>query len=141
MNRSYQFSSVTQLCPTLCDPMNRAARQPSLSITNSQSPPNPMSIELMMPSNHLIPCHPLLLLPSIFPSIRVFSNQSGLCTRWPKYWSFSSSPPMNIQGSFPLGWTGLIYSLSKGLSRICKRKIYMYINIYIHDLWRCSSRA
>ena len=65
------------------------AHQASLSITNSQSPPKPMSIELVMPSNHLILCHPLLLLPSIFPSIRVFSNESALCIRWPKYWSFS----------------------------------------------------
>ena len=61
----------------------------SLSINNSWSPPKPMSIELMMPSNHLILCHPLLLMPSIFPSIRVFSNESALCIRWPKYWSFS----------------------------------------------------
>ena len=65
------------------------ARQASLSITNSQSPPKPMSIELVMPSNHLILFHPLLLLPSIFPSIRVFSNESALRIRWPKYWSFS----------------------------------------------------
>ena len=63
--------------------------QVSLSITNSQSLPNPMSIELVMPSNHLILCHPLLLPPSIFPIIRVFSNESALCIRWPKYWSFS----------------------------------------------------
>ena len=66
-----------------------AARQASLSITNSWSPPKPMSIESVMPSNHLILCHPLLLLPSIFPSIRVFSNESALGIRWPKYWSFS----------------------------------------------------
>ena len=68
-----------------------AARQASLSITNSQSPPKPMSIESVMPSNHLILCRPLLLLPSIFPSIRVglFSNESALPIRWPKYWSFS----------------------------------------------------
>ena len=66
-----------------------AARQPSLSITNSWSPPKPMSIELVMPSNDLILCRPLLFLPSIFPSIRVFSNESALCIRWPKYWSFS----------------------------------------------------
>ena len=65
------------------------ARQASLSITNSQSPLKPMSIELVMPSSHLILCHPLLLLPSIFPSIRVFSNDSALRIRWPKYWSFS----------------------------------------------------
>ena len=66
-----------------------AARQASLSITNSWSPPKPMSIELMMSSNHLILCCPLLLLPSIFPSIRVFSNELALRIRWPKYWSFS----------------------------------------------------
>ena len=79
-----QFSSVAQLCLTLC-----TARQASLSITNSQSPPKPMSIESVMPSNHLVLRHALLLLPSIFPSIRVFSNESALCMRWPKYWSFS----------------------------------------------------
>ena len=66
-----------------------AAHQASLSITNSRSPPKSMSNELVMPSNPLILCHPLLLLPSIFPSIRVFSNESALCIRWPKYWSFS----------------------------------------------------
>ena len=68
-----------------------AACQVSLSITNSQSLLKLMSIESVMPSNHLILCHPLLLLPSIFPSIRVFSNESVLCIRWPKYWSFSFS--------------------------------------------------
>ena len=66
-----------------------AVCQASLSITNSQSLPKLMSIESVMPSNHLILCHPLLLLPSVFPSIRVFSNESVLCIRWPKYWSFS----------------------------------------------------
>ena len=66
-----------------------AACQASLSITNSRSSPKPMSIASVMPSIHLILCHPLLLLPSIFPSIRVFSNQSALRIRWPKYWSFS----------------------------------------------------
>ena len=66
-----------------------AACQASPSITNSQSPPKPMSIESMMPSNHLILCHPLLLLPSNLPSIRVFSNESALHIKWPKYWSFS----------------------------------------------------
>ena len=65
------------------------AHQASLSITNSQSPPKPMSIESVMPSSHLILCRPLLLLPSIFPSIRVFSDESALCIRWPNYWSFS----------------------------------------------------
>ena len=73
-----------------------------------------------MPSNHLILCRPLLLLPSIFPSIKVFSNESALRIRWPKYWSFSFSIslPMNIQDWFPLGWTGWISLQSKGLSRV-----------------------
>ena len=68
-----------------------AAPQASLSITSSQRPPKPMSIDSVMPSNHLILCHPLLLLTSIFPSIRVFSSESALHIRWPKYWSFSSN--------------------------------------------------
>ena len=85
---SVQFSSVAQSCPTLCDPMD-CSLPGSLSITNSQSLLKLMSIELVMPSSHLILCHPLLLLPSIFPSIRVFSNESALHIRWPKYWSFS----------------------------------------------------
>ena len=80
--------SVAQSCPTLCNPM-AAACQASLSITNSRSLPKPMSIEWVMPSNHLILCHPLLLLPSVFPSIRVFLNESALHIRWPKYWSFT----------------------------------------------------
>ena len=87
-----------------------AARQGSLSITNSQSLLKLMSIESMMPSNHLILCHLLLLLPSTFPSIRVFSKQLALCIRWPKYWSFSFSisPSKNIQDWSPLGWTDLL---------------------------------
>ena len=85
-----QFSSVAQLCPTLCDPMNHKG-QASLSITNSQSSLRLTSIESMMPSRHLILCHPLLLLPPIPPSIRVFSNESTLRMMWPKYWSFSFS--------------------------------------------------
>ena len=85
---SVQFSLVTQSCPSLCDPWT-AARQGSLSITNSRSSPKLMSIKLVMPSSHLILCRPLLLLTSVFPSIRVFSNESALRIRWPKYWSFS----------------------------------------------------
>ena len=79
-----------------------------------------LSIELAMPSNHLILCRPLLLLPPIFPSIRVFSNESALQIRWPNYWSFNSASvlPMNSQGWFPLGLTGLISLLSKTLSRV-----------------------
>ena len=87
---SVQFSSVTQSCPTLCDPMNKAC-QASLSITNSWSSLRLTSIESVMPSSHLILCRPLLLLPTIPPSIRVFSNKSPLHMRWPKYWSFSFS--------------------------------------------------
>ena len=80
--------SVAQSCPTLCDP-GTAALEASLSITNSRSSPKPMSIESVMPSNHLILCCPLLLLPLIFPSIRVFSNESALHIMWPNYRSFS----------------------------------------------------
>ena len=87
---SVQFSSVVQSCLSLCDPMS-TAHQSSLCITNSWSPPKPMSMESVMPSSHLILCHPLLLLPRIPPSIRVFSNESTLHMRWPKYWSFSLS--------------------------------------------------
>ena len=79
-----QFSSIAQSCPTLCDPMTMAC-QASLSITNSRSPPKPNSIESVMTYNHLILCRPLLLLPAIPPSIRVFSNESTLRMRWPKY--------------------------------------------------------
>ena len=89
-----------------------AAHQASLSITNFQSLPKLMYIELVMPSNHLILCHPLLLLPSIFPSIRVFSNESALRIRWPKYWSFSSSisPSSEHPGliSFRMDWLDLL---------------------------------
>ena len=84
------ISSVAQPCPTLCDPVDYS--MPCFPVRN-QLPDllKLMSIELVMPSNHLILCHPLLFLPSILPSIRVFSNQSALLTRWPKYWSFSFS--------------------------------------------------
>ena len=91
--------------------MNRSS-QASLSITNSRRPPKPMSIESVMPSNHLILCRPLLLLTSIFPSIRVFSNESVLCMRWPKYWSFrfSISPSNEHPGliSFRMDWLDLL---------------------------------
>ena len=97
-----------------------AARQTSLSFINSQSLLKLMSIESVMPSNHLILCCPLLLLPSIFPCIRVFSNESILCIRWPKYcnFSFSISSSNEYSGLFPLGWTGLISLQSKGVSRV-----------------------
>ena len=115
-----QFSSVTQSCPTLCDPMN-TARQASMSITNSRSLPKLMSIESVMASNHLILCHTLLLLPSNFPSIRVFSNEPALCIRWPKYWSFSFniSPSNEHPGliSFRMDWLDLlaVHRTLKGL--------------------------
>ena len=114
-----QFSSVTQSCPTLCNPWT-AARQASPSITNSRSSLKLMSIESVMPSSHLILCWPLLLLPPIPPSIRVFSNESALHMRWPKYWSFSFniSPSNEYSGLIPLGWTGWISLQSKGFSRI-----------------------
>ena len=114
---SFQFSSVAQSCPTLCDPMN--CNTPG--ITNSRSPPKLMSIESVMPSNHLILCHALLLLPSIFPSIRVFSNASALCIRWPKYWSFSFniSPSNEHSGliSFRMDWLDLL-AVQGTLSRV-----------------------
>ena len=101
----------------LCDPQT-AAHQASPSFTTSQSLFKLMSIELMMPSSHLIFCCPLLLLLSIFPKIGVFFNELALHIRWPKDYNFSISHPMNIQGWFPLGLTGLISLLSKALSWI-----------------------
>ena len=97
-----------------------AAHQASLSITNSRSPPKPTSTELVMPSNHVFLCCPLLLLPSIFPSIRVFTNESALRIRWPKYWSFSFNISLSNEhpGLISLGWTDWISLQSKGLSRV-----------------------
>ena len=100
------------------------ARQASLSITNAQSLLKLMSIESVMPSNHLILCRPLLLPPAIFPSIRVSSNESVLCIRCPEYWAVSASVlPTNIQDWFPLGWTGWISLQSKRLSRVFSNTI------------------
>ena len=97
----FQFSSVTQLCPTLCDPVDCSTSglpiyHQLLEFTQL------MSVQAVMPSNHLILCHPLVLPLSILPSIRIFSNESVLCTRWPKDWSFS----FNISAS--TGYSGLI---------------------------------
>ena len=107
--RNFHFSSVTQSCSTLCDPRSH---QVSLSISNSRSLPKLMSIESVMPSSHLILCCPLLLLPSIFPSIRVFSNESALCIKWPKYWNFNFNirPSNEHSGliSFRIGWFDLL---------------------------------
>ena len=116
-----QFSSVHSLSHVriFATPWT-VARQASLSITNSWSLLKLMSIESMMPSNHLILCCPLLLLPSIFPSIRVFSNESVLCIRWQKYWSFSFniSPTKEYSGLISFGWTSRISLQSKGLSGV-----------------------
>ena len=102
--------SVAQLCLTLCDPMDSAC-QASLSLTMSQSFLKLMSIESVMPSNHFMVYPPVLLLPSIFPSIRVFSNESTFHIRWPKYWniSFSISPSNDYSGliSFRIDWLDL----------------------------------
>ena len=111
-----------------------------------------MSIESMMPSNHLILCHPLLLLCSILPSIRIFSNKLALRCRGPKYWSFSISPSNEYLGlKFPLGLTGLISLLSRGFLRVCSSTQFHSINssalslLYgptltsVHDYWKnCS---
>ena len=113
------FGLVTQSCLILCDPMNRST--PGLPI-HHQLPESTqiMSIELMMPFNHLILCCPFLLLPSIFPSTRVFSNESALRIRWPKYWSFSFniSPSNEHPGliSLKMDWLDLLQS--KGLWRV-----------------------
>ena len=105
------YCSVAQLCLTLWDPMDCST--PGFPLfTMSQSLLKLMSVESVMPSNHLILCHPLLLLPSIFPSIRVFPNKSALCIRWPKYWSFSFniSPSNGYSGliSFQIDWFDLL---------------------------------
>ena len=128
------------------------ACQASLSITNSWSLLKLMSIELVMPSNHLILRHPLLLPPSIFPRIRVFlSNESVICNRWPNYWSFSISPSNEYSGLIPLGWAGWISLQSKGLSRVFSNTQFKSINssvlnfLYsptltsIHDYWKNHS--
>ena len=130
-----------------------AAHQASLSFTISWSLLKLMSIESVMSSNHLILCCPLLLLPSIFPSNRVFSHESALCIKWPKYWSFSlaSVLPMNIQDWFPLELTGLISLQSKrlsvasptpqfkGISSSVLRFLYGPTLTSIHDYWKNRS--
>ena len=130
-----------------------AARQASLSITNSRSSLKLMSIESVTPSNHLILSHPLLLPPSIFPSIRVFSNESALHIRWPEFGVSASTSvlQMNIQDWFPLGWTGWISLQSKAFSRVFSNTTIQSINspvlsfLYsptltsIHDYWKNQS--
>ena len=148
------FSSVQSLsCPTLCDPRT-TVRQVSLSITNSWSSPKPMSIESVMPSNHLILCRPLLLLPSIFPSIRVFSNESALCMRWPKYWSFSFNISSSNEHpgliSFRMDWLDLLAVQGtlqessptpqfKGINSSVLSFLYSPTLISIHSHWKNHS--
>ena len=130
------------------------ARQASLSITNSQSSPKLMSRESVMPSNHLILCRLLLLLPSIFPSIRVFSNDSALHIRWPKYWSFSFSisPSDEHPGliSFRMDWVDLLAVQEtlksllqtpqlKSISSLALNFLYSPTFTSIHDHWKNHS--
>ena len=130
------------------------ARQASLSITNSRSSPRLTSIESVMPFSHLILCHPLLLLPPISPSIRVFSNESTLCIRWPKYWSFnlSISPSNEHPGvvSFRMDWLDLIavqgilksllqHHSSKASVLWCLSFLYSPTLTPIHDHWKNHS--
>ena len=121
-----------------------------LSITNSRSLLKLMSVEEVMPLNHLILCHPLLFPPSVFPSIMVFSNELVLCIRWPKYWSFSFSISLSneYQDWFSLEWTGCISLQSKGLSRVFSNttvqkhqffspQLSLWSNLTsIHDCWK-----
>ena len=149
---SVQSSSVAQSCLTLCNPMKHSM-EASLSITNSQSLPKLMSIESVMPSNHLILCRPLLLPPSIFPSIRVFSNESSLHIRWPKYWSFSFSiSPSNEHPrliSFRMDWLDLLAiqgTLKSLLQHHSSKASVLALSILhsptltsIHDHWKNHS--
>ena len=131
-----------------------AARQASLSITNSLSLLKLISIESVMSSNHLILCHPLLLLPSIFPSIRVFSDESVLHIRWPKYWSFSFSiSPSNEYSElipFRMGWLDLLavrgtrksllqHHSSKASILSCSAFFIVQLSHPLHDYWKNQS--
>ena len=142
-----QFGSVAQSCPTLWTSWT-AARQSSLSTTNSWRLPKFMSIETVMPSNHLILCHPLLILPSTFPSFGVFSNESALCNRWPKYWSFSFniSPSSEHAGliSFRIDWLevlavqGTLKSLLQHHSSKASILPCSALNITFSSVWSLS---
>ena len=118
-----------------------AARQASRSITNSQSLLKLMSVESVMPSNHLILCRPLILLPSVFPSTRVFSSEPVLRIRWRKYWSFSFSisPFGEYSGLISLGLIGLISLQSKGLSRVLSNTTVQKHQFFIPQLSLCES--
>ena len=144
LSTSVQFSSVAQSCPTLFVTPWTAACQASLSITNSRSLPKLMSIELVMPSNHLILCRPLLLLPSIFPSIRVFSSESVLRIKWPKYYSFSFhiSPSNEHLGliSFRMDWLDLLLNTYYVPSIIADRTVNKSLSLCLHIFRRGDNR-
>ena len=150
---SYQFSSAQSLgsVQLFATPWT-AACQASLTIINSQSLLKLMSIESVMPYNHLILCCPLLLLPSIFPSIRVFSSESVLCMGWPKYWSFSSSPSSEYSGLISLRLDQLdLLAVSRDSQESSPTSQFESINslvlsfLYgptltsIHDYWKSHS--
>ena len=136
MFTSVQSLSHVQLFATT----RTAARQDSLSITNSPSLLKHMSVESVMPSNHLILCHPLLLLPSTFPSIRVFSNESVLCITWPKYWSFSFniSPSNEHSGliSFRIDWLDLL-AVQRTLKSLLQ---HLSSNSELYMLYKCLEK-
>ena len=149
----HQFSSVAQSCLTLSNPMNHSTPG-LLSLINSWSSPKPMSTESVMPSNHLILCCPLLLLPSILPHIRVFSNESALCIRWPKCWSFSFriSPTNEHPGliSFRMDWLDLLavhgtlksllkHHSSKASILRCSAFFNSPTLTFVHDQWKNNS--
>ena len=127
----FWFSSVAHSC---LDSWRPHGRQISLSITHSQSLLKLISTESVMPSNHLILCRSLLLPPSIFPSIRVFSYESVLCIRWPKYSASASVLLMNIQDWFPLGLTGWISLQSKGHSRVFANTTVQKLQVFSTQL-------
>ena len=139
-----------KLCPALCDPINCSI--PGIPVLHySWSLFKLMSIELVMLSNHHILCHPHLLLPSLFPSIKVFSNESALCIRWPNYWSFSISPSNEYSGliSFRIDWFDLLalqgsqesspISQFRSINSSVLSLLYGPTLISIHDFWKNHS--
>ena len=147
---SIQFSSVAQLCPTFCDPMDCST--PGFPVHhNSWSLCKLVSIKSVMPSNHLFLCRPLLLLPSILPSIRVLSNESVFCIRWPKYWSFSfnmsPSSEYSVVISFRIYWLDLLtvqrsllqHHSSNAIDALVLSFLYSPTLTSIHDHWKNHS--
>ena len=133
-----QFSSVTQSCPTLWNPMD--CSMPGVAVLHqARSLGKLMSIELVIPSNRLILCHPLFLLPSIFPSNRVFSNESVLHISWPKYWRFNFriGPSNEYSGLISFRMIGWIYLQSKGHLRVLCNTTVQNHQFFIthHSLW------